>query len=66
MDDVVDEYECKVRSINCLSNALRMCSLCHVVDTLYNAGVGTSCDWQVSYEVESESLPVAFGYQQWL
>jgi hypothetical protein len=37
-----------------------------MVDKHYNAVVAISRDWQVGYEVNAISLPMAFGYWKWL
>jgi len=43
-----------------------MCSICHVVDKNYDAAVAISRDRDIGYEVDIDSLPVAFGYSKWL
>jgi len=43
-----------------------MRSLCHVVDKHYNSVVAIFRGWQVSYEVNADFLPTAFGDRQWL
>jgi len=43
-----------------------MRSLRQVVEKDYNAVVAISRHRQVGYEVDSNSLPMAFGYWKWL
>lgn len=66
IDDVVNEYVCKSRCINCLSAGCPRYLLCHVLEKHYNAVLVTSQDRQVTYIVNADFLPAAIRNKKWL